>query len=269
MSLERFDVTVHATRLRVAARGDGEPLLLVNGVGANLSIWGPLARHLQGRRLISFDAPGMGGSASPTRPMRLPALADLTRDLISELGYEHIDVLGHSMGGMISLELAHRSPDSVRRLILCNTAASAPGVPSFNPLAFAAVVTPFRSPLLVGAAAGGRSARDPDLKRRQTAGGKANRPSWGGLLRQLYAAPGWTSWPWLHRVVHETLVVAGDKDPLIPAANSRLLAWRMPNATLRIVRDAGHLLSVDEPDVLAGLVDEFAPVGRTREPTVS
>src|SRR4051794_14553371 len=110
MSLERFDVTLHATRLRVATRGEGEPLLLVNGVGANLSIWGPLARHLQGRRLISFDAPGMGGSAAPARPMRLPAIADLTRDLIAELDLGQIDVLGHSMGGMVSLELAHRSP---------------------------------------------------------------------------------------------------------------------------------------------------------------
>jgi poly(3-hydroxyoctanoate) depolymerase len=260
MSLERFDVTVHGVRLRVATRGEGEPILLVNGVGANLSIWGPLARHLRGRRTISFDAPGMGGSAAPVRPMRLPALADLTRDLVAELGYQQVDVLGHSMGGMISLELAHRSPETVRRLVLCNTAPSAPGVPSLNPLAFAAVVTPVRSPLLVAAAAGGRSARDPELKRTQTEAGRANRPSWGGLLRQLYAAPGWTSWPWLHRVGHETLVVAGSKDPLIPCANSRLLAWRMPNATLRIVPGGGHLLSLDQPDLLAELVDDFAPV---------
>jgi poly(3-hydroxyoctanoate) depolymerase len=225
VSHETYDITVRGTRLRVASRGQGEPILLVNGVGANLSIWGPLARRLEGRRTLSFDAPGIGGSDTPRWPMRLPALADITRDLIAELGYEQIDVMGHSMGGMIALELAHRSPDFVRRLVLCNTAAGTPPVPALNPFAYAAVVTPFRSRLLVAAAAGGRTASDPALTK-QMAGSRADRPSWSGLWRQLYAAPGWTSWPWLHRVQHPTLVVAGDKDPLIPSANSRLLAWR-------------------------------------------
>lgn len=259
MSYESSDVTVAGIRLRVAIRGQGDPILLINGVGADLRIWGPLARELRGRTTISFDVPGMGGSATPRRPMRLPAIADLTRDLIAELGHEQIDVIGHSMGGMIALELAHRSPDRVRRLVLCNSAPGIPWLPAMNPLAYAAVVTPLRSRRLVAAAAGGLTARDATLTARM-AGGETHRPSWTALWRQLYAAPGWSSWPWLHRVEHETLVVAGSQDPLIPAANSRLLAWRMPNATLRIVAGGGHLLSVDQPQILGDLIQEFAPL---------
>jgi pimeloyl-ACP methyl ester carboxylesterase len=258
MSHERFDVTVQGTRLRVATRGEGTPILLINGVGANLSIWGPLARQMPDRRVISFDAPGIGGSDAPRRPMRLPALADLTRDLIAELGYDRIDVVGHSLGGMIALELAHRSPERVRRLVLCNTAPGLPLLLSPNPLAYAAVFTPLRSRLLVSAAAGGRTARDPALTEKM-ASNRTDRPSWTGLLRQLYAAPGWSSWPWLHRIQHQTLVVVGSEDPLILPANSRLLAWRMPNATLRTVPGGGHLLSLDQPEAFAQLIDEFAP----------
>jgi pimeloyl-ACP methyl ester carboxylesterase len=135
VSHERFDITLRGTRIRVATRGEGDPIMLVNGVGANLSIWGPLARRLASRRTISFDAPGIGGSAAPRAPLRIRGLADLTRDLILELGYEQIDVLGHSMGGMIALELAHRAPARVRRLVLCNTAAGVPFIPPLNPLA--------------------------------------------------------------------------------------------------------------------------------------
>jgi poly(3-hydroxyoctanoate) depolymerase len=256
MTHDTTHLTIHGTRLRVATRGEGEPILLINGVGVTLSVWGPLARRLVGRRTISFDAPGIGGSDSPRRPLRLPALADLTRDLIVEMGYEQIDVVGHSMGGMIAQELVHRWPDCVRRLVLCNTAAGLPIIPPLNPLPYLSVATPFRSQLLVAAAAGGRTARDPVLTKKM-AGTRADRPSWSGLWQQLYAAPGWSSWPWLHRLRHPTLVVAGGKDPLIPAANSHLLAWRMPNATLRIVPGGGHLLSVDQPDVLGELIQDF------------
>ena len=257
MSHETFDVTVRGVRLRVASRGEGEPILLINGVGVSLGVWGPLARRLRGRRILSFDAPGIGGSQPSRRPMRLPELADLTRDLIAELGYERLDVLGHSMGGMVALELAHRAPEQVGRLVLCNTAAGLPIVPALNPLAYGAVLTPFRSRLLVSAAAGGRTARDPALTKTM-ADSRPDRPSWTGLWRQLYATPGWSGWPWLHRVSHPTLVVAGSKDPLIPAANSRLLAWRMPNATLRIVDGGGHMLAIDQPEELAELIEAFA-----------
>lgn len=259
MSYEITTITIGGIRLRVATRGEGEPILLVNGVGANLTIWGPLAKRLRGRRTISFDAPGIGGSEASRRFLRLPALADLARDLIAELGYEQVDVLGHSMGGMIALELAHRSPERVDRLVLCNTSPGMPAIPALNPLGYTAALTPLRLPRLVSAAAGGRTARDATLVKKLRAKQGAP-PSWGALGRQLYAAFGWTSWPWLHRVEHQTLVVAGSRDPLIPAANSRLIANHMPNATLRIVPGGGHLLSVDQPETLADLVDEFAPI---------
>jgi poly(3-hydroxyoctanoate) depolymerase len=255
-SLETFSVTVGGSRLRVASRGDGPPVLLVNGVGANLGIWGPLARRLHGRRIISFDMPGMGGSEPARSTLRLRGMAELTGDLIAELGYEQVDVVGQSLGGMISLELAHRAPRRIRKLVLCNTGAGMPAVPGLNPLAWAGVLTPIRSKLLTAAAAGGRTSRERGLTSKMV-GTRADRPSWSALWRQLYAVPGWTSWPWLHRVRHPTLIVAGGSDPLVPPANSRLLAWRMPDARLHVVPGGGHLLTADQPDIVGELINEF------------
>lgn len=250
------DVTVGGSRWRVAMRGDGPPVLLVNGVGANLSIWGPLARRLDGHQVISFDAPGIGASEAPRSPMRLRKLAERTADLIAELGHEQVDVVGHSMGGMIALELAHRAPSTVGRLVLCNTAPGMPAIPPLNPLAWAAVVTPVRSTRLVTAAAGGRTAREPGMAEKM-AGSAADRPTWRSLATQMYAVPGWSSWPWLHQVEHETLILAGTSDPVIPPLNSRLLAWRMPNAQLQAVDGGGHLMTVDQPEVVGDLIADF------------
>ncbi len=67
--------TSSAPSLRVARIGEGEPLLLINGLGANLEMWQPLVRELAGEHeLIAFDLPGTGRSARPRWPLRMPHL---------------------------------------------------------------------------------------------------------------------------------------------------------------------------------------------------
>jgi pimeloyl-ACP methyl ester carboxylesterase len=68
---------------------------------------------------------------------------------------------------------------------------------------------------------------------------------------------GWTSLPWLHRVRQPTLILAGDDDPVIPLANARLMAWRMPSARLRVVEGGGHLFLLDQPETLVDDIPAF------------
>jgi pimeloyl-ACP methyl ester carboxylesterase len=90
-----FVATASAQALRVARTGHGKPLLLINGLGANLEMWQPLVGELAGEReLIAFDLPGTGRSARPRRPLRMPQLAGLVAELLDQLGYRHVDVLG-------------------------------------------------------------------------------------------------------------------------------------------------------------------------------
>jgi poly(3-hydroxyoctanoate) depolymerase len=240
-------------RLRVARSGAGRPLLLITGIGANLDMWAPLARRLADRELIAFDAPGVGLSQRPSLPLRMRRLAGIVTELMEVLGVDRADVLGYSFGGGLAQELARRSPDRVRRLVLCATAPGAGGVPP-RPMAALMLATPVRyyHPRLLAFSlpriAGGRTARDPSVLQEHAGARLGAPPDMLGYAYQLYAAAGWSSLPWLHRVKQPTLVVAGDEDPSVPLLNARMLAARLPDARLHVIKGGGHLFLLDEPD---------------------
>jgi poly(3-hydroxyoctanoate) depolymerase len=249
-------------RLRVARAGSGPPLLLVTGIGANLDMWAPLVRLLPDRELVAFDAPGVGLSQRPRTPVRMSRLAGIVRELMDALELERADVLGYSFGGALAQELARRAPDRVRRLVLCATGPGLGGVPP-RPMAALMLATPARyyHPRLlaftVPRIAGGHTARDPSVLARQAGARLAHPPNVLGYAYQLYAAAGWSSLPWLHRVRQPALVVAGNRDPSVPLLNSRLLAARLPNARLHVIEGGGHLFLLDEPQSAVGRIRAF------------
>lgn len=240
-------------RLRVARAGEGRPLLLITGIGANVDMWAPLARRVTDRQLIAFDAPGVGMSQRPRRPLRMRQLAGIVRELMDVLALEQADVLGYSFGGGLAQEFARRSPDRVRRLVLCATAPGLGGVPP-RPIAALMLATPARyyNPRLLAFSvpriAGGRTARDPSVLAEHAGARLGAPPDVLGYAYQLYAAAGWSSLPWLHRLKQPTLIVAGDKDPSVPLLNARLLGARLPDARLHVIKGGGHLFLLDEPD---------------------
>ena len=248
-----FLATSGAPSLRVARIGEGQPLLLINGLGANLEMWQPLVRELRGEReLVAFDLPGTGRSARPRWPLRMPQLARVVTDLLDALDYVKLDVLGYSLGGIVAQELAKRAPDRIRRLVLCATTPGMPSIPP-DPIVTALMLTPARywnrqlAELILPIIAGGRTARDPRVLRAGLEKRLVQPPSALGYLYQLYALSGWSSHPWIRHVRHRTLVLHGDRDPVVPLVNGRYLADALPHGRLEVVRGAGHLFLLDEP----------------------
>ena len=249
-------------KIRVARRGEGPALLLITGIGASIDMWEPFARLITERELIAFDAPGAGLSGRPRVPLRMHGLARVVVELLDQLDLEQVDALGYSFGGALAQELAYHSPDRVRRLILCATAQGLIGVPP-RPLPALLLMTPARyyHPVLfrmiVPRIAGGRTRRDLAQLDQQAATRLARPPDLVGYALQLYAATGWTSLRWLHRVEQPTLILAGDDDPVIPIANARFMAWRMPAARLRVVEGGGHLFLLDQPETVVDEISSF------------
>jgi poly(3-hydroxyoctanoate) depolymerase len=259
---EESYVAAGGLRLRVGRHGTGPPLLLITGIGAHLDMWAPFAAHAGERELVAFDPPGAGLSQRPRRPLRMTGLARVVVDLLDALGLERVDVLGYSFGGGLAQELAHRAPGRVRRLVLCATAPGLGGSPP-RPMAALMLATPARYyhprllELSVAHIAGGRTRREPGALARHAGERLMHPPSPLGYAYQLYAVAGWSSLPWLRRVSQPTLVVAGEDDPSVPLRNGRLLASRLPNGRLLVVKGGGHLFLLDEPENVAGEIRAF------------
>jgi pimeloyl-ACP methyl ester carboxylesterase len=244
-------VNVEGIRLHVEDDGDGPPLLLLNGIGAHAGMWKPLQAALTGPRVIAFDMPGTGRSATPPIPLSMGALARLAEGVLDHLEIEQADVLGYSFGGVVAQRLARRSPERVRRLVLAATTPGWGGVPG-SLQTLARMSTPLRYywrsyyESIVGDLMGGRPRTDAEFVRRHGEERLANPPDPLGYAWQLAALAGDPgTLPWLHRLEQPTLVVAGDDDPVMPLANALLLAQRLPHARLFVAPGEGHLLLLD------------------------
>lgn len=250
--------------VRVAIRGQGPLLLMINGLGAHIDTWAPLTRELaRTRRLIQFDAPGAGQSPPLPRPMRMSGLAGIVVKLLDELEIAEIDVLGYSWGGALAQQLAHDHPDRVRRLILVSTLPGAGGRPPALRVA-AAMLSPerYRSPehskrLAATIYGGDYRAVDGQPPRKLPATWYAHPPSLKGYGQQLFAITGWSSISWLRRITAPTLILSGEDDPLVPSLNPRILARLIRRSEVHLIPGGGHLWLLDHAPQGAALIERF------------
>lgn len=258
----KFDhLEVDGVTLRIGQQaGHGTPLLLFNGIGANMELAYPFFDAMQGVELIAFDAPGIGGSELELIPRRFSGLARLAARMLDRLGYGEIDVAGISWGGALAQQFAHQYPDRCRRLVLAATSAGAVMVPG-APKVLWKMSTPRRylSRRYMDAVAadiyGGEVRENPELVSQHAA--RIRPPSIRGYLYQLLAGAGWTSVHWLHRLRQPTLILAGDDDPIVPLVNARLMAALIPNSRLHVIRGGGHLFLLVQANALAGEIKDF------------
>ena len=255
-------ITWRGHRIFVTVTGEGDPLLLVPGLGNNVGMWVPFMQQFPNRRIIRLDAPGSGLSSTPLFPITVPELADLLVAVLDDRGVPWADVVGFSYGGAVAQQLAFDHPTRVRRLVLAATNCGIGAFPGWLP-AVMSLATPIRyySPSFfdrtAAATNGGVTARDQSVRDRMINARRSHPPSANGYALQLLGIFGWSSWHFLPRIPHETLVIAGDDDPLVPVANARMLAERIPNATLEIVAGAGHLLLWDDSENLGRRISSF------------
>jgi poly(3-hydroxyalkanoate) depolymerase len=248
--------------LRVGVRrGDTArpPLLIFNGIGANIELVEPFLDALAGPEAIVFDVPGVGGSPAPVLPYRPSTLARLAARLLDQLAHGQVDVLGVSWGGALAQQFAFQQGTRCRRLVL---AATSPGhlmVPGkLTVLLKLATPRRYKDPdymqRVAGDIYGGALRGSPELVRKHL-----HHVRWSsdyGYYLQLIAGFGWSSLPWLRLLPQPTLVMAGTDDPIVPVANGRILAALIPDARL-VTIDDGHLFLVTSAAESARMISEF------------
>jgi 3-oxoadipate enol-lactonase len=209
-------------------------------------------------RVILFDNRGMGRSSVPPGPYSIPKMARDASAVLQSAGESSAHVIGASMGGMIAQELALKQPKSVRTLLLgCTTHSGLFGRwPDFSCVPRRGASTRLdreRSIVrLLYADSTPQDRIEEDLHIR--CGCKWSNK---GFLNQFAGILMWSAYRRLPRIQAPTLVVHGDQDRLVPPENGQVVARRIPNARFELVKNAGHVMTTDQPEICSTLMLDF------------
>ncbi|MEV8615392.1 3-oxoadipate enol-lactonase [Amycolatopsis sp. NPDC051373] len=257
---------------RADGAGGAHPLILGPSLGTTLSSWEPQTSALaRGRQVIRYDLPGHGGSPAELLPVEATVgdIAGLVLALADHLGIARFAYAGTSLGGAIGTWLAVHHPDRVASLMLVSTSAHF-GEPDrwherarlvrtegIAPVADTAADRWF-TPAFVA---------DPAAQA-LVAGLRATDAT--AYAASCEALASFDLRAELSRITAPTLVIAGREDRVTPVDHARLLADRIPGASLTEVAHAAHLVTVERPaSVLAALrchLDGFGETGDTTSP---
>ena len=273
-----MQIAANGIQLEVEDHGspDGEPLVLIMGLGMQLVAWNEdfvLSLVKRGFRVLRFDNRDIGLSQSfdhlgmpnvaveamkhavglPVRsPYSLADMADDTIGLLDAFGISRAHVCGASMGGMVAQRIAQRHPQRLKSLTLMMTTSGARRLPGpslrvrsallsrpADPKNLDSVVSHYVQLYKMIGSPGYPSSDEYLHQRLGMSVRRSHRPR--GTARQLVAiaADGDRS-PWLSRIGVPTQVLHGLADPLVPVAAGRDLAARIPNARLDLVEGMGH-----------------------------
>jgi pimeloyl-ACP methyl ester carboxylesterase len=287
-----IDVRTPRLRVQLLEAGNGDPLLMVHGGNGFAATWASLLPHLALRfHLLMPDRPGCGLTTPFSyRGVNLRSHGiDLVGGMLDTLGLERVALAGNSMGGFFAMAFAIAHPERVSKLVLLGEPAGASGdlgsrlryhrlvgTRGLNSLLYATVLRPPND--AAGARAGlarSRLVADPArvseaLLDAIAAGGQlpgATR-AWTTMVERASVPAGMGVFargmtlthalmPELHKLTAPTLFLWGDKDPLGTPDDGRRLVQRMPHARLEVVRDASHLVWLDQPEVCAEAVTVF------------
>lgn len=252
--------------LEYYVEGQGPPLLMIMGFAGQAASWGePFLEELRPHfRCIRFSNRGTGDSDKPQEQPTIRMMADDTIALLDTLGIERPHVLGISMGGMISQEIAISHPQRVNGLVLGCTAAGAPNAVAAAPEVYEQMAPvpgmPIEDqvrkawPALVtdGFIERGHAFLEGML---QTS--IRNPTPLDSIMKQLVAIGGFSAKARLHEVNAPTLVIHGDADRLMPPANGDIVAGAIPGAELRTIQGVGHMFFWEKPRESARIITEF------------
>jgi pimeloyl-ACP methyl ester carboxylesterase len=271
------EITAYGHRVCFKVAGDAGPVLvLIHGITGSSAHWEPIMPLLADRFIvIAPDLLGHGESAKPRGDYSLGAYATGVRDLLIALGHPRATVVGHSLGGGIAMQFAYQFPERCDRLVLMSSGGlgeevsivlrigALPGAELVLPILASARVRSLVA--AVGTALGAlRLNPGPDISElARGIGSLAESDARSAFLHTLRAVVDHSG----QRVsavdrLHLTrdmpsLVLWGERDPIIPVAHGRAAQKSMPGSRLELLPNAGHFPQLEEPLRVARILTDF------------
>lgn len=234
------------------------PIIAAHGIGPNARFFARQAHGLAPRPLIGFDMPGYGDSAPA--PMTFPGLAERLAAAVSETGAA-AHVCGHSMGGMIALELAATRPELVRSLILCNTTPAFGGRDdSFKTQFVSARLAPLDEGRTMAeiarpsmASSVGKDADPADIDFLATLMAETPEQAYRHAIECLVT---FNQRDALEGLTMPVLCIGGTDDQAAPARTMEKMAAKIPDARCHIL-PGGHMTPVEHSAEVNALIETF------------
>ncbi|OFW58489.1 MAG: hypothetical protein A2V52_01145 [Actinobacteria bacterium RBG_19FT_COMBO_54_7] len=261
------EAEINGITIHYRSYGQGDPLLLVMGLGGNIDWWSSefleaLAEHFQ---IVAFDNRGAGRSEKAAGPYSIPQMATDAAELIKHMGWSSANVAGLSMGGMIAQELALDYPDKVRSLILMCTTSGGSDQVLAEPEIYSILDLPrenFSDEQIARVSLYLLFPRqfiddNPDLMEKAVDDFCIAPISPDCFQSQLQAVASWSVHARLCDLKHRTLIICGNQDRMIPPRNSMLLHDLIPDSRLVQMPGGGHGLTSMYPEEVAAEIIGF------------
>jgi 3-oxoadipate enol-lactonase len=251
---------IHDIEMYYEIHGEGEPLLLIHGLGSSTRNWEAQVRYFAPRyQVITYDMRGHGRSSKPPGPYSMRAFAEDACGLLQALGIPAAHVVGISMGGMIAFELAVRYPGLLRSLVIVNSYAEMrvetirEHIEKWQRL----LILELLGVRQMGKLLSRRLFSKPEQ-------GELRRvfvEHWAGNDKRAYkesmrAILGWEVEARLGEICCPVLVIASDGDYL-PLEEKRNYIAKIPDARLAVIPDARHAVAVERPQEFNQILDDF------------
>lgn len=267
--------SIHGHSISYLEAGSGPVLLLIHGIAGSKEVWGEVIEPLaQAHTVIAPDLPGHGASAPAGGDYSLGALAAGLRDLLIALGHDRATLVGHSLGGGITMQFAYQFPEQIERLVLVASGGLGTEV---NPILRAAALP--GAELFIsatsrpGRAVGSALARwlaaigmRPNVDVAEFARGYASladRERREAFLATLRSVVG-TSGQRVEAVDRlylaqgmPVLIMWGENDPIIPAEHGITAHQTIPQSRLELFAGVGHMPQLEAPARFVAALNRF------------
>jgi pimeloyl-ACP methyl ester carboxylesterase len=246
-------------RMAVEIEGEGEPVVMIHGLGGTSNTFTPLLPAFTRHRTIRFDLPGSGRSHRIDGPLSLKLFVDRVRLVMQRAKIERAHVVAHSMGTIAAAHLAAEEPASVTSLALFGPLLAPPEPARAAIRARAAKaregdMRPIADALLQSSVSAETRARRPvavafvrESLMRQDPDGYARTCD---ALAEMEAAD-------TARIECPTLLVTGDDDVVAPPQSVRMMGERIVGSRVEVLRGCGHWTPVEKPEECVGLLKRF------------
>ncbi|HKP18300.1 MAG TPA: alpha/beta hydrolase [Gaiellaceae bacterium] len=237
--------------------------MLVHGLGGTSArIWGGVADELaDGYTVVTYDLRGTGGSERPPGPYSLDDFVGDLRGLVEAHGLTSPALVGHSFGGSIALAYTARYPDKVSAVVSIGGPVVLPeqgqqGLRDRAEKVEREGMASVAETVAMNGTAPSFRERDPEQYEELVDMLAANHPATYAATCRVLAEMDLR--PELGRIWAPVLLVAGDRDGVVPPAAGDEIEAALPNLAGRVtVEDCGHNLTVERPDVLVAELRSF------------